>query len=68
MGVDLIGLQMALREEAGPFYDPELTLMENVEELMGKEFHDNVRSALVQHSYNLKTAYAIVDRVLQLPN
>ncbi len=68
MGVDLVGLQMDLRKQAGPFYDPELTLMQNVEELLGTEFHDAVQSALLRHKNNLKTAYAIIEKVLESPN
>ena len=68
MGVDLMGLQLALQQEAGPFYDSSLSLMKNVAELIGQEFHDEIRAALTQHKHNLKTAYAIVEKVLTLPN
>lgn len=67
MGVDLMGLQMALQEEAGPFYDSSISLMENVAELIGQDFHDEIRTALTQHKHNLKTAYAILERVLSIP-
>ena len=68
MGIDLGRLTQVIMTKAGPFYDHDVAIWEKMEELVGQEFSNAVKSALQRHKNNLKTAYAVVEKMLSNPN